>query len=836
MIQFSIRLIIVIMASTCRAQVTGLNGWDIFIDPGHSRTENMGINGYSEAEEALRVGLHLKDILENQTDIDSVYISRTNDNQSVSLYQRTNYANSVSASWYHSIHSDASSNTNTNKTLMLWGELNNGNPDPPVGGEEMSSLMIDILTDGMRISTSGSWGDCSFYTWSDYCANSGGPYLYVNRNTNMPSELSEEGHHTNPAQNQLIMNDEYKRMLAYLFYWSILKYHEIDRPFVGQIAGQVYDLESEYPINGATISIGDLSYTTDTFESLFHNYSSDINELRNGFYWFDGLLDSSFEVIVSADNYYPDTAMVTVIDSFITFHDVFVLSSQSPVVVETIPLQGDSLFPAWDSIEIQFSRPMNQETVDESLSLNPPTDFTISWENDFQTLTIVPDGLEFETDYLLTILEEAQDVYGHYLDGDEDGVPGSHFILTFRTGPADMSPPEIIAVIPPNVSQNVELSPIVNIQFDEIIGPDSLLESLFFLERFQDHSGVEGEWVHYDVFGRSSICFFPFNSLHPDEVYVTRIYSGLNDNFNNSIPINHSYSFITGNIDFNITIIDAMEQNFQDNWWGPQSSGSTTGIITDSTSMLPNMETINGLYGSTQSMEINYGWNSNSSNWLIRVYLSGGPPRNITFNDSKTLQAYVFGDGSGNKFRFAVDDNLPSTGAEYHEVSPWYIIDWIGWKLVHWDLDLDGTGDWIGDGQLDGTMRFDSFQLTYSPGQAQFGKIYIDDFRIVDEFELSINTEALPTGITLTGNYPNPFNPTTKIKFQTGDSRRVSLTVYDILGNKIKELTNSIYEPGEYYLIWDGTNINGEKVSSGIYIYSLLSDDIKNSGRMILLK
>ena len=427
---------------------------------------------------------------------------------------------------------------------------------------------------------------------------------------------------------------------------------------------------------------------------------------------------------------------------------------------------------------------------------------------------------------MLTILEEAQDVYGHYLDGDEDGVPGSHFILTFRTGPADMSPPEIIAVIPPNVSQNVELSPIVNIQFYEIIGPDSLVESFFFLERFQDHSGVEGEWVHYDVFGRSSICFFPFNSLHPDEVYVTRIYSGLIDNFNNSIPINHSYSFNTGNIDLNITIIDAMEQ----------SSGSTTGIITDSTSMLPNMETINGLYGSTQSMEINYGWNSNSSNWLIRVYLSGGSPRDVTFNDTKTMQAYVFGDGSGNKFRFAVDDNLPSTGAEYHEVSPWYIIDWIGWKLVHWDLDLDGTGDWIGDGQLDGTMRFDSFQLTYSAGQAQFGKIYIDDFRIVDEFELSINTEALPTGITLTGNYPNPFNPTTKIKFQTGDSRRVSLTVYDILGNKIKELTNSIYEPGEYYLIWDGTNINGEKVSSGVYIYSLMSDDIKNSGRMILLK
>ena len=133
-------------------------------------------------------------------------------------------------------------------------------------------------------------------------------------------------------------------------------------------------------------------------------------------------------------------------------------------------------------------------------------------------------------------------------------------------------------------------------------------------------------------------------------------------------------------------------------------------------------------------------------------------------------------------------------------------------------------------------MRFDRFQLSYSEGQTQFRKIYIDDFRIIDEFELSINTDVHPTGITLKGNYPNPFNPTTKIKFRTGDSRRVTLSVYDILGNKIKELTNSIYDPGEYNLIWDGTNIYGEKVSSGVYIYSLISNEIKKSGRMILLK
>ena len=63
----------------------------------------MGINGYSEAKEVLQVSLYLMHILNEQTDIDTVYISRTNDNQSVSLYQRTNYANTVSASWYHSV-------------------------------------------------------------------------------------------------------------------------------------------------------------------------------------------------------------------------------------------------------------------------------------------------------------------------------------------------------------------------------------------------------------------------------------------------------------------------------------------------------------------------------------------------------------------------------------------------------------------------------------------------------------------------------------------------------------------------------------------------------------
>ena len=828
-------LIFIFISVIVRAQITGLEGWDVFIDPGHSQDENMGINGYSEAREVLKVGLHLKDILENQSDIDTVYISRTNDNQSVSLYQRTNYANTVSASWYHSIHSDASSNTNTNKTLLLWGQLNNGNPDPPVGGEEMSSYMIDLLTAGMRIETTGSWGDCSFYTWSDYCENSGGPYLYVNRNTNMPSELSEEGHHTNPAQNQLVMNEEYKRMLAYLFFWSFLEYHEIERPYVGQIAGQIFDIELEEPINGAIVQVDEYQYTTDTYESLFNEFSNNENELKNGFYWFEGLNDSSYSIIASAPGYYNDTAQISMIDTFITFHDIELLSSQPPIIVETIPTEGDSLFPADNPIEIHFSRPMDTTSVLESIVFSPATDFDGYWENN-QTLILFPDSLLFETNYVITIFDEVQDVYGHYMDGDQNGDPGGNFLLHFTTGPADMIPPIIIATLPPNIEQDVEIFPIINIQFDETLNNPEDLSNYFLLERFYDHSSVPGDLVYYEVMEKSSLCFFPTQSLNPNETYVTRLYAGITDYFDNEIEINQSFSFQTGNVDFEIIEIDNLENSVISNWWAPQSSGSTTGIIPDSTWMQLNSQIVNGLYDSNHSMEISYGWDLSDSQWLIRVYLSGGNPREVTFNDSKIMQAYIFGDGSGNSFRFCVDDNFPDGSSANHEVSPWYIIDWIGWKLISWDMDMDGTGNWIGDGNLNGTMRFDSFQLSYNEGQQQFGKIFIDDFRLVDNITLSNISKDIPSKISVGKNFPNPFNASTEILFSIDRVRHVELSIYDLIGNKITNLINDIYRPGHYSVRWNGTNRYGNNLSSGVYIYTIISDDYTHSGRMILLK
>jgi hypothetical protein len=820
------------------SQVTGLSGWNIFIDPGHSQTENMGVNGYSEAEECLRVGLQLRDLLLSQTDIDTVYMSRTNDQQSVSLYQRTSQANSLGAAWYHSIHSNAGP-PNNNTTLLLWGQLYDGTPDPPVGGEAMSAIMIDLLTRGMRIPTIGSWGDCSFYSYTGACSPSWpGPYLHVNRETNMPSELSEEGHHTNPTQNQLDMNAEYKRLLAYTFYWSILEYHGIERPPVGISAGIISDIETGVPINGAVVHLNGETYTTDTYESLFHNYSNNPNELHNGFYFFEGLPSDTLEMIVTAEGYYPDTANVVVVDTFFTFRDVQLLSNVPPRVVNTVPAEGDSAFPAWDPIVITFSRAMNTATVEAAFSITPATGGQFIWTANERQVRFHPDSLSYETDYTVIITDSARDVWGHHFDGDGDSVAGGDFSLNFRTGPADMFPPHVIQLYPPSMSRDIELQPLINLTFDEPIDPASLSANTLEITAYPSGDSLAGSVVHYVWYEHSILSYFPTEILESNTSYIIRLNPGYRDLHGNTETQIQSSRFRTGTAGWEVQPIDGFESNLTDNWWAPQSSGSTTGILTNETYREGNTEITNLLTGSTQALAVYYGWDTTAGAWLIREYLAGGPPRQVLFDTSYVLQVYLFGDGSGNRFRFCVDDRYPNAAAANHEVSPWYTVDWLGWRLVSWDLGTDGTGTWIGDGTLDGTLRFDSIQLTYTSGSPAVGVMIFDDLRLVQAVQAGVETEQAfqPETYRLLPNYPNPFNASTVIEFQLPQQTRVMLAVYDLRGRLVRTLVEGVLPAGRHRTSWNGSSATGEPVASGIYLYRLRTPTEILTGRMLLLK
>jgi len=88
----------------------------------------------------------------------------------------------------------------------------------------------------------------------------------------------------------------------------------------------------------------------------------------------------------------------------------------------------------------------------------------------------------------------------------------------------------------------------------------------------------------------------------------------------------------------------------------------------------------------------------------------------------------------------------------------------------------------------------------------------------------------------LYNNYPNPFNPSTVIKFDVAKAGKVTLRVYSVTGELVKELLNKEVVSGSYSIEWDGTNSFGKKMSSGIYFYKLQTIDYQKIGKSILVK
>lgn len=95
---------------------------------------------------------------------------------------------------------------------------------------------------------------------------------------------------------------------------------------------------------------------------------------------------------------------------------------------------------------------------------------------------------------------------------------------------------------------------------------------------------------------------------------------------------------------------------------------------------------------------------------------------------------------------------------------------------------------------------------------------------------------ALPNNFALHQNYPNPFNPSTEISFNLERKARVTLVIYNVLGQEIVRLVDDEVEAGHHKVTWDATDSNDQRVSSGIYFYRLVSDDYRATRKMVLLK
>ena len=103
-------------------------------------------------------------------------------------------------------------------------------------------------------------------------------------------------------------------------------------------------------------------------------------------------------------------------------------------------------------------------------------------------------------------------------------------------------------------------------------------------------------------------------------------------------------------------------------------------------------------------------------------------------------------------------------------------------------------------------------------------------------------SHALPTVFNLEQNYPNPFNPSTKIRYQVPGNRdqgsgiRVTVKVYDVLGNQVAVLVDEEKAPGSYEVEFNAARVSNPRYGSGVYFYQLIASDVVNTKKMLLIK
>lgn len=210
------------------------------------------------------------------------------------------------------------------------------------------------------------------------------------------------------------------------------------------------------------------------------------------------------------------------------------------------------------------------------------------------------------------------------------------------------------------------------------------------------------------------------------------------------------------------------------------------------------------LYEGTDSMEV------------VKTPIGFDPSVIDTIKKETPFTSYIFADNVD----LDKDGNLEIVLAQQS------IYDSVSVNIFDW-IDTSGVGQWI--------LNLEQSHKIYNPYRQPIRILeYSGDIVGFKEKDYNIVT---PDDYKLEQNYPNPFNPSTTINFSLPVDKRISLKVYDMLGQEIKTLIDlQNLKKGNHQVIWDGRNNSGNFVASGNYVAKLIFGDFTKSIKMTYLK
>lgn len=730
-------------------------GFKLWIDPGHSGRENTGLYNYTEAQKVLRVGLATREFLFKYTTADetTIQMTRDDDQDNVSLEERSDMANAWGADFFYSIHSDAGSGANT--TLFLFGGWKkNGEyiEKTPHGGKRYGEILTPNLTGVMyNTGTRGNFYDRIYYNGDVDTHENQYPYLSVNRRTNMASLLSEGGFHTHPVQQGLNMNESYKRLEAFGTFRSIMEYLGLTRPEKVMLAGVVTNSENGEALDGVSVTVDGKTIVTDSYESLFKQYVRSAGIVHNGFFLFEDLVPGQeYEITYSCPGYAPKTQKVTMKSNpqglsgdNVTWGNIE-LTSNAPAVVASNSVLDPEKVNTRNDIVLTFSRNMDRASVEKAFSITGVDPVELKWTND-HTLRIVINKLKEDRDYTITIdgavakNSETQ----QFLDGDNDGQEGGNYVFAFSTIPADVEAPYITSTTPAeDATELYTQRPVIRIEYNEELAWNEDLAIDAIVVEDADGKKYEGRLTHEVVRDASVLHLYLNEDLAIDKCFKVTVKGGFADLAGN-VSEGKTFKFLSEYRTVKDSTPLIGEYNASE-WFTPGGSGSSKGF-TDMENQTMDKSTLVHAATVPSSYHIHYQFDPETSDayWGLRVYCKATDNGSYLTSAKATdaiIQAYVYGDGSnlyaGHGLRMRNDNASVKryTKQQTHR----------GWENVCWDVNHQECSIVSGEKTMvEGMWKYDAFWLWKGyvsdfededpdfPEIAWEGDIYFDDLKYV---------------------------------------------------------------------------------------------------------
>ncbi len=263
------------------------------------------------------------------------------------------------------------------------------------------------------------------------------------------------------------------------------------------------------------------------------------------------------------------------------------------------------------------------------------------------------------------------------------------------------------------------------------------------------------------------------------------------------------------------------------------------------------------------SAEFQGGDKTDPANWVVEVIYPGDSTIFSSvdiFRDSTAVADELAGDSTWN-VNTAFVSNMSANFTDFDKdgfediILPFQAIeDSITLTTETWtdsvfisaiDSTLDSLVIDSTDVPWDSTYYY-SYDTTYTRYYEESEEMVLNEKRwslriiegtVLNSIEAKDVTVITPQDYVLKQNYPNPFNPETTIEFILPVRKRISLTVYNALGQKIKTLyDNKVMTAGSHEIVWDGRNEAGNRVATGMYIYTLKFGNYAKNMKMMLVK